>query len=115
MAKGFVTGIQFEGLFQDDLFFTLAAHANHMAARIAQSLTQCGYTFYAPLTTNQLFPILPNRLLPLLVQQFVFSVQTEIDATHSAIRLVTSWATNEESVAALVKFLREHRVSGALA
>lgn len=50
MAKGFVTGIQFEGLFQDDLFFTLAAHANHMAARIAQSLTQCGYTFYAPPT-----------------------------------------------------------------
>ena len=33
MAKGFVMGIQFEALFQDDLFFRLAKHANRMAEK----------------------------------------------------------------------------------
>lgn len=109
MAKGFVTGIQFEALFQDNLFFELAEHANQMAERIALALQQCGYAFYAPPCTNQLFPILPNELLEQLAKQFVFSVQEEVDANHSAIRLVTSWATTERSVAALITFLLSYK------
>lgn len=108
MAKGFVTGIQFEALFQDNLFFELAQHANSMAERIALAIQECGYTFYAPPCTNQLFPILPNGLIQQLAKQFVFSVQAEVDATHSTIRLVTSWATTEESVAALIRFLQAY-------
>ena len=45
MAKGFVIGIQFEALFQDDLFFRLAGHANKMAERIARALKEKGYSF----------------------------------------------------------------------
>jgi threonine aldolase len=112
MAKGFVTGIQFEALFQDNLFFELAEHANHMAKRIAEAIKECCFPFYAPYYTNQLFPILPNALLEKLAEQFAFSVQAEIDEQHSAIRLVTSWATKEESVIALVEFLQAHRASG---
>ncbi|NLW16520.1 MAG: aminotransferase class V-fold PLP-dependent enzyme [Firmicutes bacterium] len=109
MAKGVVTGIQFEALFQDNLFFDLAQHANRMAERIAGALRDCGYDFYAPPCTNQPFPILPKALLPKLAEQFLFSVQEEIDANHSAIRLVTSWATTEESVTALIDFLHTHQ------
>lgn len=110
MAKGFVTGIQFEALFQDNLFFELAQHANRMAGRIAQAISDCGYGFYAPPCTNQLFPILPKALLPKLAEQFLFSIQEEVDTDHSAIRLVTSWATTEASVEALTDFFRTHRV-----
>lgn len=109
MAKGFVTGMQFKALFQDNLFFELAEHSNKMAERIALAIQECGYTFYAPHCTNQLFPILPNELLEQLAKQFVFSVQEEVDANHSAIRLVTSWATTEESVTALVEFLQSYK------
>lgn len=105
MAKGFVAGMQFEALFEDDLFFQLASKANLMAKRLASALEGHGYPFYAPACTNQLFPILPNNLLSNLSERFVFSVQKRIDATHSAIRLVTSWATTEESVEALIDFL----------
>lgn len=108
LAKGFVIGMQFEALFQDDLFFQLAKHANEMAGRITCALQEAGFAFYAPPSTNQLFPILPHELLPQLAEHFIFSIQTEVDASHSAIRLVTSWATTEDSVAALVKFLRTH-------
>lgn len=109
MAKGFVTGMQFEALFQDDLFFQLAQHANLMAERIAQAIGACGYRFYAPPCTNQLFPIVPKALLPQLSEQFLFSLQEEVDDDHSVIRLVTSWATTEEAVAALIDFFQRHR------
>lgn len=105
LAKGFVMGLQFEALFQDDLFFRLARHANEQAAIIAKAMTKLGYSFYAPPQTNQLFPILPNSLLEGLAKQFVFSVQERIDEESSAIRLVTSWATDDKSVGALLDFL----------
>ena len=106
MAKGFVVGIQFEALFQDNLFFELGYHANQMAGKMAKVLEGCGYSFDAPSPTNQLFPILPNDILERLSEQFVYSVQRKVDETHSAIRLVTSWATTEEGVAAFGEFFK---------
>ena len=107
VAKGFVIGIQFEALFQDDLYYELGRHANLMAERVAEVLQECGYTFYAPTYSNQLFPILPNKVLERLSENFIFMEQAKIDEKHSAIRLVTSWATTEENVEALSKFLRD--------
>lgn len=104
MAKGFVAGIQFEALFQDNLFFELGAHANEMANKIALVLKECGYSFYAEPYTNQLFPILPNPLLEKLSKEFLYSVQTKVDDQNTVVRFVTSWATTLESVDALTNF-----------
>jgi threonine aldolase len=108
MAKGFVVGIQFEALFQDNLFFELGAHANEMAQEIASILSKNGYSFYAEPITNQLFPILPNALLAKLEKEFLFSVQKKIDDDNSAIRFVTSWATTAKSVEALHEFFNNY-------
>ncbi|NLZ82484.1 MAG: threonine aldolase, partial [Clostridiales bacterium] len=62
----------------------------------------CGYGFYAPAETNQLFPILSNDKIERLSKKFLFSIQKRMDETHSAVRFVTSWATTEESVNALI-------------
>lgn len=102
MAKGFVMGIQFEELFKDDLYFELGKHANIMADKIGAAFTDCGYGFYAPAETNQLFPILSNDKIERLSKKFLFSIQKRMDETHSAVRFVTSWATTEESVNALI-------------
>ncbi len=104
MAKGFAAGIQFEALFQDNLFFELGIHANEMANKIAFVLKDCGYSFYAQPCTNQLFPIIPNNLLEKLSKEFLFSIQTKIDDQNTVIRFVTSWATTLESVDALTNF-----------
>ena len=104
MAKGFIVGIQFEVLFQDNLFFELGNHANEMAEKITMVLKKCGYSFYVPPCTNQLFPILPNNLLEKLAREFKYSVQVKVDEEHSAVRFVTSWATTQESVDALSEF-----------
>lgn len=107
MAKGFVLGIQFEALFQDNLYFTLGEHSNAMAKEIEKTLLELGISFLAPPMTNQLFPILPNVFVKELEQEFEFSVQKKIDDNYSAIRFVTSWATTKESVTALCSFLRQ--------
>lgn len=106
LAKGFLIGIQFEELFRDELYFTLAEHANKMAERIASVITECRYSFQAPPVTNQLFPILPDTVIRELSKEFGFLIMERQDETHSIIRLVTSWATTEESVEKLCEFFR---------
>lgn len=105
LAKGFVMGIQFEALFQDNLYFELGKHANEMAEKLAVILKNCGYSFYVPPCTNQLFPILPVKTVDKLLQEFKFYVQNEVDERHYAVRLVTSWATTRESVDKFQDFL----------
>ncbi|MGO1368346.1 MAG: threonine aldolase family protein [Senegalia sp. (in: firmicutes)] len=104
MAKGFIAGIQFETLFEDDLFFTLAKHANQMAEKIVDELENLGYKFYAPSMTNQIFPILSDHILDDLSKEFLYSIEAKVDENNSAVRFVTSWATTEESVSKLISF-----------
>lgn len=109
MAKGFLLGIQFEALFEDNLFFELAQHANKMAERLAEIIKDNGYEFYANPYTNQVFPIFSNKLLEKISEKFVYELIEKIDNDNSAVRLVTSWATESESVEALDEFLKQYK------
>jgi threonine aldolase len=100
LAKGKLLGIQFLELFRDNLFFELAQHANRMATMMAIEISQAGYSFLTKPVSNQIFPVLPNTLIEKLGEKYDFHVWAKTDAEHSAIRLVTSWATKEEAVAA---------------
>ena len=111
LAKGRLLGIQFVGLFTDDLYFELARHANAMAGKLAGGLAAQGFRFLTNSTTNQIFPILPDALIAELQRSYGFYVWSKVDAGHSAIRLVTSWATPEEKVAEFVEDVRVARVS----
>jgi len=102
LAKGRLLGIQFVGLFSDGLYFELARHANAMAGKLAGGLAAQGFRFLTNSTTNQIFPILPDALIAELQQSYGFYVWSRADAEHSAIRLVTSWATPAEKVAEFI-------------
>ncbi len=106
LAKGWLLGLQFEALLEDDLYFKISAHAVAMADLIRQTLTGLGYKFYIENTTNQIFPILPDALLEELKKEFTFCEQARIDQTHRAVRFCTSWATKEENVLALCEKLK---------
>ena len=95
LAKGRLLGIQFEELFRDNLYFELAAHGNKMASILKNRFADLGYSFLTHSPSNQVFPILPNSLIEKLEQNFSFYRWKKIDEDHSAIRLVTSWATEE--------------------
>lgn len=105
LAKGFIIGIQYEALFEDNLYFELAAHANQMAQKLKDGMLGMGVKFLVDSPTNQQFPILDNRLIRQLEQKFLFHTERVIDETHTCIRLVTSWATKESYVEDFLKNL----------
>ena len=106
LAKGWQLGVQFDALFEDDLYFTISAHANRMADRIRNTLEELKVPSLAPCTTNQIFPILPDAFLEELGKEFTFCEMHRVDASHRAVRFCTSWATTEESVEALCNAMR---------
>lgn len=118
LAKGRLLGIQFLTLFEDGLYFELAKHANHMAARIKDACQEAGFAFLYDSSTNQQFPILPNDILAQLEQTYVFAHTKRVDNKHSAIRICTSWATRQEDVEQLcndiLKLSKEHHAAHRL-
>ncbi len=109
LAKGRVMGLQFMALFTDNLYFDLAKHANAMAAKLAKGISDLGFKFLTDSTTNQIFPILPDALITTLQKDYGFYVWSKVDQDHSAIRLVTSWATPEEKVGGFLGDLKEYK------
>ena len=107
LAKGRVLGVQFEELFRDELYFDLAKHANSMARKLEKAICEAGYSFLTSSPTNQIFPILPNALIERLEKNWAFYIWQRIDEERSAIRLVTSWATEEGAVEDFCRDMRE--------
>ncbi|ADK15675.1 low specificity L-threonine aldolase [Clostridium ljungdahlii] len=95
LAKGRLLGIQFLELFKDDLYFDLAKHANVMADLLRKEISKAGYSFLTHSPSNQIFPILPNKLIEKLGNKYSFTIWQKSDKYNSVIRLVTSWATKE--------------------
>jgi threonine aldolase len=107
LAKGRILGAQFIGLFNDGLYFKLARHANAMAEKLSKGIEKLGYPFLTHSTTNQIFPILPNALITELQKPYEFFVWEKVDGEHSAIRLVTSWATSEGKIDEFLQDMKE--------
>lgn len=103
LAKGWITGIQFLELFKDNLYFELAVHANRMAQNLAMGLKEAGCGFYIDSPSNQIFPILEITVMKKMLDRYHFYPWAVVDNDHSAIRLITSWATTEEAVADFIK------------
>lgn len=108
LAKGRLLGVQFRALFKDGLYFEIARKANELADRIRTTLGCLGYSYLVPGTTNQIFAILPDKLLNRLSAEFTFSEQKRVDDSHRAVRFCTSWATTEENVKALCDALIQY-------
>lgn len=106
LAKGRLLGIQFLELFRGELYFDLARHANKMADLLKNEISRAGYKFFTHSPSNQIFPILPNKLIEKLEKNYSFYIWEKIDQDNSAIRLVTSWATKEENVLAFLEDLK---------
>jgi threonine aldolase len=109
LAKGRVIGAQFVALFEDGLYFQLARHANVMAARLAAGLRALDVAFLTEPVTNQVFPILADARIATLRQRYGCHVWARIDEGRSAIRLVTSWATQARDVDAFIDDFRALR------
>lgn len=107
LAKGRIVSAQFIGLFTNNVYFDLAKHANAMATKLVHGIKEAGFGFLADSSTNQIFPVLPDTLIGKLQEQYGFYIWSRVDENHSAIRLVTSWATKEEKVDEFITDLKQ--------
>lgn len=106
LAKGWLLGLQFKTLFENDLYFAISAHADQKADKLRKTLNDLGYELYLPGTTNQVFVTLPDKLLNELGKEFTFAVWEKADEAHTTVRFCTSWATTDENVDALCAALK---------
>lgn len=105
LSKGRLLGVQFLALFSHDLYFELASRANRLSEKLAEAFVAKGYGLLDETQTNQIFPILPNGLIERLGESFAFYVWQKVDEERSVVRLVTSWATDEQMVDGLIELI----------
>lgn len=101
LAKGRLLGVQFGALLENNLYFDLGVHAVKLADRVRDTFSKMGVSYLVPGTTNQIFPILPDKLLDELGKNFMFTEMERVDENHRAVRFCTSWASTEQNVDAL--------------
>jgi threonine aldolase len=87
---------QFGALLSDDLWLRCAAHANAMAARLADAVGALpGLTITRPVQTNAVFATIPPAATAALRERFSFYVW---DEGRGEVRWMTSWDTTEDDV-----------------
>ena len=105
LAKGRLTGVQFDALFSDNLYLRVSRHAIDMAMRLKKLLECKGYKLYIDSPTNQQFVIIPNKRVKTLEKHVNFTHWGPYDEENMICRFVTSWATTDADLDALKKVL----------
>lgn len=109
LAKGRLIGVQFEALMEgglNSLYFELARHANEMAEKLRDGLSDMGVAFYSNSQTNQVFPVLPTHIVKELEKDFFFYEWAPEKNGMIPIRLVTAWGTQKSEVDAFLSAMR---------
>ena len=88
----------------DGLWLDLAGHANAAARELADAMRSAGREPLAPVEANEIFVRLPRTDIDRLRAAGLRAADWPApgdDATSGTIRLVTSWATTDDEIAAL--------------
>jgi threonine aldolase len=87
---------QFDALLTDELWLRCARHANTMAARLADALSDVpGVQITRPVQTNAVFALLPAGMIASLQRRYPFYTW---DEATGEVRWMCSWDTTEEDV-----------------
>lgn len=105
LAKGRVTGIQFEVLFEDGLYGRIGMPAIEQAQRIRAALDEKGYAQYIASPTNQTYVVVDGTVLSRLDGRVEYDTWEHLVDGRTVIRLATSWATQPQAVDRLIEAL----------
>lgn len=105
LAKGRITGLQFETLMEENRYVEYGAKAVRLAEKLREGLKEKGYQLLFNSTTNQTFVKLPDDKYQTLCEKVGLSFWEKPDDNHTIVRLATSWATTEEDVDALLTLM----------
>lgn len=105
LAKGRLLGVQFDALFTDGLYAEAGRTAMETAGELRRILRDAGCEFFRESPTNQQFVILENAQAAALAERIRFSTWEKLGDGRTVIRLVTSWSTTSDDLAALEEAL----------
>ena len=106
LAKGWLIGLQFLTLFQENRFFDIAMHENNMAQAIQDGIDAFGYPMFMKTNTNQIFPIVTKEQFQFLSDKISFEVWEKRENSY-VIRFVTGFFTKKEDVVELLSLLKK--------
>ena len=101
LAKGRLLGLQFEALFEDNLYRQLGRHGVEQALRIREACLRRGLSLHFASHTNQQFPILTREQQAHLEKKYAFTLWEPLDDGRAVVRFCASWATDPAAVDAL--------------
>jgi threonine aldolase len=102
---------QFVALLADDLWLRSAAHANAMARRLRDGVSELpGVTVTQSVDANAVFAILPADVTTRLQERFHFYTW---DQVTGEVRWMCAWDTTEGDVDEFVSAVREELSTGA--
>ncbi len=101
LAKGWLLGLQFYTLLENDLYFEITKKADVLAMKIRDAFAKKGIPFWVESPTNQQFVILNEKQQEVLGQNYTFE-KTGSTPDGVIARFCTSWATTEEEVDQLI-------------
>ena len=105
LAKGRLTGIQFDTLFTDNLYLEISRNAIERALEVKKLFTEKGIPMYIDSPTNQQFPVLTEKQMEKLDGKVLFEIWERLPGGSCVTRFATSWATSREDVEILKSVL----------
>ncbi len=106
-AKGFLCGIQFITLFENNLFFQIGTYQNQLAAQLTEGLKKLNVQFLMPTETNQIFVTLDNDIIKKLQKNIMFEIWEE-GKTSSTIRLVVHYNLKPAQIEEVIQILKQY-------
>lgn len=105
LAKGRLLGVQFEALFENNLYEEIGLQTVEKALRIRNLFSSKGYKIVVDSTTNQQFIRLPNQIIDKLKENISFELWGPRGKTETVVRFVTGWATSYTDIDTLASIL----------
>jgi len=105
MAKGWFMGLQFDELFQNDLYYKNGRHGVDLAMKIRRGFEEKGYEMYLDSPTNQQFVVLGDEKMQELQEKVSFGFWEKKDESHTVVRFAAGWATKKEDVEELLNLI----------
>lgn len=106
LSKGFVTGIEFNTLFEKNLFFEIAKKENEYAKILEEKLSSIGIKFLIQRESNQIFPIFDEKVVEKLEKQILFEIWEKND-NNVVIRFVTHYKTTISDIEETLEIIKK--------
>ena len=106
LAKGWLLGLQFFTLLEDDTYEKTTAQADAYAMEIKEAFKEKGIPEFVDSYTNQQFVILTDEQAQKLAKEYTFEQERVLEDGRKVVRFCTSWATTEAEKDQLIGDIR---------